>query len=101
MSRRPVGISAEHNLSSLCYRLASVCYVDVRPWARLANRHGLAERAAKLILDRPHESRGAFLGQVDSIVAELERILTGVAYERPPLQPPPKTSLMLPLALQP
>jgi hypothetical protein len=82
-------------------RLASVCYVDVRRWAQLASRNGLAERAAKLILDRPHESREAFLGQVDSIVAELERILTDVAYERPPVLPPPKASLMLPLAIQP
>jgi len=83
-------------------RPVGYCFDDERwPDGISAEHNGLAERAAKLILDRPHESRGAFLGQVDSIVAELERILTDVAYERPPLQPPPKTSLMLPLALQP
>jgi hypothetical protein len=90
---RRLGIAAEQLHAPLARQ------IDDEPYAR--NSLKLSSHWARLILDRPHESRGAFLGQVDSIVAELERILTGVAYERPPLQPPPKTSLMLPLALQP
>lgn len=53
-------------------RLAFVAYCDVRRWAREAGRHVLAEQASRLITESPHQSREAFLQQIDLLILELE-----------------------------
>jgi len=55
-------------------RLAFVAYCDVRRWAREAGRHMLAEQAARLITESPHQSREAFLLQIDQLIHELEAL---------------------------
>ena len=57
-------------------RLALLSYSDVRRWAQVAGRQGLAERVRAIVLECPHESRASFLAQVDSIIAEMERALS-------------------------
>ena len=64
-------------------RLATICYCDVRRWARLAGKDGLAERAAEIVTGCPHASRASLLADVDSLVAEMERALTSDDAERP------------------
>jgi hypothetical protein len=56
-------------------RLALLTYWEVRRWARTAHRDALAARAADLVLNHPHPSRGAFLEIVDTVIDELNRIL--------------------------
>ncbi len=46
-------------------RMAFVAYCDVRRWAREEGRNVLAEQAAGLITQSPHQSREAFLEQID------------------------------------
>lgn len=55
-------------------RLAFLAYCDVRRWAREAGRPVLAEQAARLITESPHQSREAFLRQMDQLVHELETL---------------------------
>jgi len=55
-------------------RLAFVAYCDVRRWAREAGRSVLAEQAARLITESPHQSREAFLQQMDQLIHELETL---------------------------
>lgn len=55
-------------------RLAFVAYCDVRRWAREAGRHMLAEQAARLITESPHQSREAFLQQIDQLIHELQSL---------------------------
>jgi hypothetical protein len=55
-------------------RLVFVAYCDVRRWARDSGRHVLAEQAARLITESPHQSREAFLVQIDTLIHELEAV---------------------------
>ena len=58
-------------------RLALLSYSDVRRWAQAAGRQALAGRARAVVLECPHESRASFLTQVDSIIAEMEQVISG------------------------
>lgn len=53
-------------------RLAFVAYCDVRRWAREVGRDLLAEQATRLVTESPHQSRDAFLTQVDQLIHALE-----------------------------
>ena len=55
-------------------RLALLTYCEVRRWARVTRRELLAERAEKVVTERPHPSREAFLLAVDGVIEELERL---------------------------
>ena len=55
-------------------RLAFVSYCDVRRWAREAGRPVLADQAARLITETPHQSRDDFLHQVDELIRDLEAL---------------------------
>jgi hypothetical protein len=55
-------------------RLAFVAYCDVRRWAREAGRDVLAEQASRLITESPHQSRDAFLEQIDLLIRDLEAL---------------------------
>lgn len=55
-------------------RLAFVSYCDVRRWARDAGRQVLADQAARLITESPHQSRDDFLSQVDTLIEGLEAL---------------------------
>lgn len=59
-------------------RLALLTYWEVRKWARWARRDALAELAAEVVTQQPHATRADFLARVDAVIAELERIRTGV-----------------------
>jgi hypothetical protein len=87
-------------------RLALLFFSDVRRWAQLAGKEGLAERASAMVLACPHASRAGFVSQVDLLIAELESVHAEVdarratvahlfpAARRPTLQPRsnPRTS---------
>lgn len=60
-------------------RMAFVAYCDVRRWAREEGRNVLAEQAAGLITQSPHQSRDAFLEQIDALISQLE----GLQHARP------------------
>jgi hypothetical protein len=53
-------------------RLAFVAYCDVRRWARDVGKNVLAEQAARLITESPHNNREAFVEQIDQLIHELE-----------------------------
>jgi hypothetical protein len=53
-------------------RLAFVAYCDVRRWARDEGRPVLADQAAGLITQSPHQSREVFLEQIDRLITQLE-----------------------------
>lgn len=55
-------------------RMAFVAYCDVRRWAREEGRLVLADQAAGLITQSPHQSRDAFLEQIDKLIAQLETL---------------------------
>lgn len=55
-------------------RMAFVAYCDVRRWARDEGRNVLADQAAGLITQSPHQSREAFLEQIDALIAQLETL---------------------------
>ncbi|HEY9095571.1 MAG TPA: hypothetical protein VIN35_07500 [Hydrogenophaga sp.] len=55
-------------------RMAFVAYCDVRRWAREEGRNVLAEQAAGLITQSPHQSREDFLEQIDKLIAQLEAL---------------------------
>jgi len=57
-------------------RLALLSYFEVRRWARLAGEHGLAQRSSILVTGFPYAGRESFLGQVDSLIAHLEQVLS-------------------------
>jgi len=56
-------------------RLALLSYCDMRRWARVAQREGLAQRSRDLVLSCPHASREGFLSEVDALIAEAEGAL--------------------------
>lgn len=53
-------------------RLALVSYCEVRRWAREAGEQQIAKHSSDLFIAGPHESREAFLRQVDDLILELE-----------------------------
>ena len=55
-------------------RLALLIYCEVRCWARQADEPGLAEYAGAMFTEQPHQSRTAFLAQVDFLIQQLEGI---------------------------
>lgn len=55
-------------------RLAFVSYCDVRRWARDAGHPALAEQAARLVTDSPHQTRDDFLAQVEQLILELQTL---------------------------
>jgi hypothetical protein len=55
-------------------RLALLCYCEVRAWARRAHEEQLAELAWALCAQSVPSSRSAFLGQVDTVIDELEHV---------------------------
>ena len=56
-------------------RLALLSYCDMRRWARVARREGLAQRSHDLVLSCPYASRERFLSEVDALIAEAEGAL--------------------------
>ena len=56
-------------------RLALLSYCDMRRWARIAHREGLAQRSRDLVLSCPHATRAHFLAEVDALISEAERAL--------------------------
>ena len=56
-------------------RLALLFFSDVRRWARMADRQGLAQRASDMVTACPHASRASFIAQADGLIAELEGAL--------------------------
>jgi hypothetical protein len=46
----------------------------VRRWAREEGRNVLADQAAGLITQSPHQSREAFLSQIDTLILQLETL---------------------------
>jgi hypothetical protein len=56
-------------------RLALVSFYEVRRWARLADEHGLAEYSSVLVTRSPYADRESFMGDIDRLIAELERLL--------------------------
>lgn len=54
-------------------RLATLCYCEVRPWARCANEQCLAELAWVLCTQRLPLDKAAFLSQIDLLIEELEQ----------------------------
>jgi hypothetical protein len=63
-------------------RFALLFFSDVRRWAQLAGKQSLAERASAMVTACPHESRTAFVAQVDLLIAELEQIHAEVGQHR-------------------
>jgi hypothetical protein len=57
-------------------RLATLCYCEVRRWARLAGEQRLADRSSALITQQPPADRRSFLNQVDELIEELEAVHT-------------------------
>lgn len=55
-------------------RLALIAYCEVRRWARDAGQPELAERSAAMITEGPMASREDFLGRVDHLIFEMERL---------------------------
>jgi hypothetical protein len=53
-------------------RLALIAYCEVRRWARQAHQPTIADHSAAMITAEPHASREAFVGQIDSLISELE-----------------------------
>lgn len=86
-------------LADLCHarqhgdlgRMAFVAYCDVRRWARDEGRNALAEQAACLITQSPHQSRENFLEQIDAVIAQLEALRAAKA--KPPAQDTAPTTL--------
>ena len=64
-------------------RMAFVAYCDVRRWARDEGRNVLADQAAGLITQSPHQSRDAFLEQIDAVIAQLEILQRSKPEETP------------------
>jgi hypothetical protein len=56
-------------------RLALLSFYEVRRWARLAEEHGLAEYSSVLVTRSPYADRESFMGDIDRLIAELERLL--------------------------
>ena len=56
-------------------RLLLLSYCEVRRWARIAGEPALAAHASELMSACPHGDRDSFLGQVDSLVGELQQCL--------------------------
>jgi len=53
-------------------RLAFVAYCEVRRWARTAGEVELEDRSSRVITGSPHDSREAFLAQIDDLIQALE-----------------------------
>ncbi len=53
-------------------RLAFIAYCDVRRWARDAGKPALAEQAAQLVTESPHDNRETFLERIELLIQELE-----------------------------
>jgi hypothetical protein len=68
-------------------RMAFVAYCDVRRWAREEGRNVLADQAAGLITQSPHQSRDAFLDQIDALIAQLETLQRAKAEDNPSVAP--------------
>jgi hypothetical protein len=64
-------------------RIAAISYCDVRRWARIAGKVGLADRASEIVTRCPHASRANFLVNVDGLIAEMEQTLSNDDDERP------------------
>ena len=69
-------------------RMAFVAYCDVRRWAREEGRNVLADQAAGLITQSPHQSRDAFLDQIDALIAQLETLPRAKAEDNLSVAPP-------------
>jgi hypothetical protein len=68
-------------------RMAFVAYCDVRRWAREAGRNVLADQAAGLITQSPHQSRDAFLNQIDTLIVQLETLKRSQTEDSAPSPP--------------
>jgi hypothetical protein len=71
-------------------RLALIAYCEVRRWARDAGQPELAERSAAMITDGPMASREDFLGRVDHLIFEMERLRQN--WPGGVTRPPPQSS---------
>ena len=60
-------------------RMALLAYCEVRRWARLAGEQALAEQSSRLINNRPHPNREAFMADVDLLILGLEQARCRVA----------------------
>jgi hypothetical protein len=54
-------------------RLALISCCEVRRCARQVGQHGVSENSSSMLLEQPHCSREAFLGEVDELIGELEQ----------------------------
>lgn len=54
-------------------RLALIAYCEVRRWARQVGEPEVSEHSSSMLTAQPYRSREAFLGQVDSLIRELEQ----------------------------
>ena len=54
--------------------LASLCYCEVRRWARIAGEDRLADISRRLVTDLPANNRQMFLQHIDCLLAELEEV---------------------------
>lgn len=55
-------------------RLASLCYCEIRRWARAAGEERLAELSSALVADQPARDRRAFMDRIEGLVVELEQV---------------------------
>lgn len=55
-------------------RLALLAYCEVRRWARQAHEAAIASHSATMVTEVPHASRESFLGEIDSLIDELEAV---------------------------
>ncbi|MDM0015861.1 hypothetical protein QTH87_25705 [Variovorax sp. J22P168] len=55
-------------------RLASVCYCEVRRWARIAGEDDLAELSCALVSNQPAHDRKSLIRQIDRLLCELEEV---------------------------
>ena len=53
-------------------RLAFIAYCEVRRWARTAGEAELADHSSRVITGSPHDSREAFLADIDELIQALE-----------------------------
>lgn len=55
-------------------RLATLCYCEVRRWARLAGETALADHSSRLFTQEPPGDRQAFLAEVDALIVEIRSV---------------------------
>jgi len=81
MGTRAVDFELEDLLADLHYsrrqndlgRLALLAYCEAPRWARTTGHSEIVRLATSMVVDNPHPTREAFLSNIDSIIAAMER----------------------------